>query len=110
MNVAWQFTAWKQLKKRSVPLGHGMIVVRRSGHARRMVTEATSNEIIPSLRDGLFFGVIPGSKLPGLRSSSPSGTKTLRALLADTVPRSGDDLCLCSSMFQVQCHYILKAL
>jgi hypothetical protein len=72
-----------------------MIVVRRSGHARRMVTEATSNEIIPSLRDGLFFGVIPGSKLPGLRSSSPSGTKTLRALLADTVPRLRDDLCLC---------------
>jgi len=75
MNEARQFTAWKQLKKRSVPLGYGMIVVRRSGHARRMVTEATSNQIIPSLRDGLSFGVIPGNKLPGYVHKVPPGQK-----------------------------------
>jgi hypothetical protein len=52
-----------------------MIVVRRSAHGPRMVTESTSNGIIPSLRDGLFFGVIPGSKLPGYAHKVPPGQK-----------------------------------
>jgi hypothetical protein len=39
MNVAWQFTAWKQLEKAFRPVRDGMIVVRRSAHDRRIVTE-----------------------------------------------------------------------
>jgi hypothetical protein len=76
MSVAWQFTAWKQFQKVfrpvRVPYDRGSTFCSLPQDDERL-----SNQITPSLRDGLFFGAIPGSKLPGYPHKVPPGQKCL---------------------------------
>jgi hypothetical protein len=55
MIVAWQFAAWERLEKAFRPVRDGLIRLRSSRYVKQ--SRARTDEIKPSLRDGLVFCV-----------------------------------------------------
>jgi hypothetical protein len=80
MIVAWQFTAWKECKKRGPSQRDGMRgSVRRIFRATRnlriemILSLRRADSIIPCLRHESVIEPITGSKLPGYDGSVPTG-------------------------------------